>query len=711
MALMAGGLTQAVRKAHALFDERLAATSIEEAEAKIDALIRDEPDTVDEIISGFAFDEKTLKFQLRGRGSEHDNLRHYSRRKLVERAPASAVVDALRASVTGLALGYVFWHDVPDVPPERIGLELEVYPNLRSLDLGHVANIPALPRLTRLHVSSAAFETVDLSPFPALEELHLISLAKLVRIEGLDAVPRLRVLHLHKVPGLGTLALRKLANLEELDVSQAKIAVDITGLARLKKVQLAQAMTDLAMLEAAKDLDDLFVWSDGTLRSLHGLENHHALTKIRIRDAALDDVSALGGLAALKDVELGDVKSLAKLKGELPTVTDLTLHGSLETLAGIEALTAIEVLDLGECSELHDISALGAKQTLRRFWAMWTPKLRDLTPLVGHKKLTEIVLRANGEKTKTVPPELHKICDPMKVIANRERKARVKAPAAAKAKGAAKTQVAKLKKLLLAKDIEIIDQGVELAVTLDDPDVFAALLDGVTVERKPVNDVIMSRAGYPREMLRHWEDSYDAITANSVFQHGALLRSFREHALRALIANAPDSYEHGAKLREKLRRVVLVGSGKRYGYGPVDFRPCAKLPNLESLAVQCVSEIRGADHLAEMTKLERFTAWAGHGFDELTLRSKSLREVCLFGMHLTSFKGALPNVVRMSYDFVPLVFPDPLPPIEELHVGSNHLDAQQLDQIAALPKLKKLELRGTKQLAPLPAVLEKVLEK
>ena len=708
---MAGGLTQAVRKAQALFDERLAATSIEEAEAKIDALICDEPATVDEIISGFAFDEKSLRFQPRGRGSEHDNLRHYSRRKLVERAPASKIVDALRASVTGLAVGYVFWHDIPEVPPDRVGRELEVYPNLRLIKLGHVANIPALPRLTRLHISSAAFETVDLSPFPALEELHLISLAKLVRIDGLGAVPRLRALHLHKVPGLGTLSLRELANLEEIDVSQAKIAVDITGLARLKKVQLAQGMTDLAMLEAAKELDDLFVWSDGTLRSLHGLEDHHALTKIRIRDAALEDVSALGGLAALKDVELGDVKSLAKLKGELPTVTDLTLHGPLETLAGIEAFTAIEVLDLGDCRELHDISALGAKQTLRRFWAMWTPKLRDLTPLAAHKKLTEIVLRANGEKTKDVPPELHKLCDPMKVIANRERKARKKAPAAAKAKGAAKTQVAKLKKLLLSKELDLIDQGVELAVTLDDPDVFAALLDGVTVERKPIADVAMNRSGYPREMLRHWEDAYDAIGANSVFQHGALLRPFREHALRALIANAPESYEHGAKLRAKLERVVLVGSHKRYGYGPVDVTPCAKLPNLETIAVQCVSEIRGLDHLDEMKNLELFTAWACRGFEQLTLRSKTLREVRLFAVDMTALDGSLPNVVRMSYDWAPLVFPDPLPPIEELRVGSIELDAQDFDRIAKLPKLGNLELRGTKQTAPLPAKLERVLEK
>ena len=99
-------------------------------------------------------------------------------------------------------------------------------------------------------------------------------------------------------------------------------------------------------------------------------------------------------------------------------------------------------------------------------------------------------------------------------------------------------QLSKLKKLLLTRDWEKMDLGIQLADSLDDPKIFDALTTGAT----------WGRAGSPSKQV---------LVQNMVFE-GPKVAPWRKYALLNLIAVAPHGTE-AAKLRADLTSLMIRG--------------------------------------------------------------------------------------------------------------------------------------------------------
>lgn len=432
-----------VKQALALFEGRIEGKTPKEIEACVVAFLRDERAAVDHLIGAFRFDEEKGTIEPRGRGTDYDTLRHHARCTVVQRAPASKVVDAFRAGINALRVG----HSTTAPPIELEPASLAVFPGLERLFASRVERVPKLPRLTELHLERSPIEVLDLAEFPALEHLSLSGLPELRRIANWS-VPRLRSLTLASVPNVGALALGEVTELERAIVHDAGVPVDLSGLTKLKRVEIKSAGKDLGMLRDAKHLEELRVDADRNLRSLAGLEEHQALTRLEVNDAMLRDLSALAGLGRLISADLSLVTSLETLRagGEKRcSLRRLSVKGPLESLAGIEACPALEVFVASSCEELRDVSSLASAKQLADLWLMFTPRLVDLEPLAGLTKLEAIHLQGNEPRSKLAPPSLAGACVPMLVVDDRARKPR---PSASKpAPAASNTPAARAKRL------------------------------------------------------------------------------------------------------------------------------------------------------------------------------------------------------------------------------------------------------------------------
>src|SRR5262245_18135610 len=132
---------------------------------------------------------------------------------------------------------------------------------------------------------------------------------------------------------------------------------------------------------------------------------------------------------------------------------------------------------------------------------------------------------------------------------------------------------ARLKKLLLARDVDLVEQGVELVVSLDDPELWDALLEGVEwippcEEQWPGRTVTVAGG---------W-------TPNALFTGTAPAQPFHELALTLLVAHAPGPVRDqvtGLRIRGSER---LWRTAARLGRIPLD--ALERYPNLRALDLE-----------------------------------------------------------------------------------------------------------------------------
>ena len=129
--------------------------------------------------------------------------------------------------------------------------------------------------------------------------------------------------------------------------------------------------------------------------------------------------------------------------------------------------------------------------------------------------------------------------------------------------------VSKIKKLLTQRDYSVIDSGIELARSLDNPAVFEELLKGCTTKKG--------------QLIR-----------NKIFTGTGPAQPYLNHALLGMIAYAPEDCTAAVTLRQSVTRLAMVLSSTG---------PLAKFKNLKSLDLTGSEDLQDLDGLTNCTKL------------------------------------------------------------------------------------------------------------
>lgn len=425
--------------------------------------------------------------------------------------------------------------DLPDMP-ELQHAELRLN---QSRDCARVLQLAKLQSLT-LETDADAFPNLDVPvAIRALtirpHEMLELTLPELdVTTLSIHGAPKLTRIDLRAVKSKPNIFLRELPCLREIAPCAAeRIVVDKTGLRSLRWLS-----------EQPVQIVELRTWSAPLDLGEHTLNGTHDL-RLNL------DATDLQGFP------------------NAPHLTNLSLVGStIESLAGLPALPKVTVLDLSRTKNLIDAHALADAPSLTRI------------------QCTRSRLSATR-----IPAAFHELVKPPSVV---KKSTRAKKPKPKRRTGKAGKQSARLKKLLLSRDHEKISHAAELVGALDDPEVLGALLDGTTVGKEKTGEVVRKAM---RLMLQRGpvRASHDALIRNQIFDSGMIVRAYREHAVRALLAHAPDDFLKAE--RAKIQALLLTGFLSAWKKSPVDLAPLSAFPKLKEFTVVGASKIIGGESL------------------------------------------------------------------------------------------------------------------
>ncbi|MEN0060822.1 MAG: hypothetical protein AAGA48_01670 [Myxococcota bacterium] len=134
-----------------------------------------------------------------------------------------------------------------------------------------------------------------------------------------------------------------------------------------------------------------------------------------------------------------------------------------------------------------------------------------------------------------------------------------------------RSQFARLKRLLLARDVDLVVQGVDLVVALDDEELWARLLEGIRYDPDPEP--------------RRWgaaDRTGPTFTPNRLFTGTAPAQLYHDLAMVLLIAEAPDPTLRNAVTALRVRGQVNLLSD-RWTLDPWPLDRLAAYPNLQQL--------------------------------------------------------------------------------------------------------------------------------
>ncbi len=257
---------------------------------------------------------------------------------------------------------------------------------LYPFDLGPLAG---LEQLHTLFIGGNPYLT-DLSPLtglPELTKLHVSacnSLVELAPIGLLSALQELNVSGLHAIADLAPVsALRSLRALDAIDLELASLD-SIRGLDGLERLSVGgRYLTDIGAIASFPRLASLQIHAAPALRDISPVTRATALRKVTIAGgAAITDLSPLSHLPHLERLELlpvhPDEGTLSSLGSRAVRELSLIRHASLRSVDFIRNMPALEILDLRDCSQLADVSALISLRGLNKLVVLGCPLIRDL---------------------------------------------------------------------------------------------------------------------------------------------------------------------------------------------------------------------------------------------------------------------------------------------------------------------------------------------
>jgi Leucine-rich repeat (LRR) protein len=530
--------------------------------------------------------------------------------------------------------------------------------NLTSLDLSscdYLQNVDGLTNLTKLTSLDLNYcrslQNVDgLANLPHLTSLDLHYCFSLQNVDGLANLTNLTSLNLHGCSSLQNVdGLANLPNLTSLDLSYCKSLQNVDGLANL---------TNLTSL-------DLHYCS--SLQNVDGLANLTNLTSLDLNQcSSLQNVDGLANLTNLTSLEMGSYCSSLEVsfeKSKMTTRDEVVVYqdkirivmalknGDMDVFPDYKA-TAI--LNLSWCTLLKNVDGLAKCTNLTSLDLRWCKSLQNVEPLIqlqelkvlsmdGCKKVEPLPRPMNMETRSEVESYFRRIL----------KKAGRKIPDSLKAKKTPKglkSNLAKIKKLILKRDYDTINQGIELLRALDDPAVFESLLAGCSINEN------------------------GKLMANRLFTGTDPAQPYLDYALVNLIGYAPKDTKVDKSLKHSKLKTLYFIEYPRFMIPWLELPSgLANLTNLTSLDLHNFYSLKNVDGLANLSKLT-----------SLDLSScDSLQNV-----------DGLANLTNLTS--LDLSYCDSL---------------QNVDGLANLPNLSSLDLRWSNKVQPKPSIEEMTTRK
>lgn len=486
------------------------------------------------------------------------------------------VAPLLREDITSLRLSHGDW------PATDLG-PLAALPNLRALGLSSVNPVGELPALhldrldlvttpglpqawleavgpsvmrtnggqvastvVRLRLDGAPESVREVGGLHRLEEL-VVGWCTHLRVRD---CPRLRTVHITGAYVTETLASWKgLPSLEELVLESCvapipRAPLELPPLPRLR-VLVIPAWVDLVQLpESVERLDVRLARVESVERLLRPRELRIGAPGApgpypRLRDPSALLILDLSG----RTIEDGDLLEVQRA----PALQRLHVARTpLRSLRALERHPSLQVVDVSDCADLRDISALGT-----------LPQLRVVI-MAGACALTPADLPPDVQWTATLRP-----APDLDALLARERPKPVGRRLPASLPPSAARLYAEVFPLMLRRDYDAIDVAIDAFSAEDIPAVWDWWLDGVTPERL-----------CPRRMSQTLADA-----------------TYARHAALRLVGAAPATNARAAGIRQV---TTLRCPDKDTKGGRFDLSLLAGLPNLESAFITC-TEVRVPD--------------------------------------------------------------------------------------------------------------------
>ncbi|GAA0925070.1 hypothetical protein [Nonomuraea longicatena] len=342
-------------------------------------------------------------------------LRHLTNLRMIDLLRAGLYPDiselAGLTELTSLRLERA--SEVTDFTPLAALTRLESL-HLAATRIKDLTPLLGMCRLTYLDLSATKVSSLaGAAVFARLEHLDLSGCEAIRDVSPLSGASGLRSLNLRGTSVASLTGLRDLPALEELTVGSELVSLDgVDALPSLRKLSLEYCddlqrldrggpypqvseldlpfgpITDLGIVFRFPGLTAIRLWAFHGLTSLEALRGHPSLARVQVElGAKVKDLSPLGDLPALRELELLDLRShdLTPL-ADLPPLAKLEISSKrLTTLNGIPEVRSLHLYD---CPALYDLTTLG--DGLEELSISKCPSVRDLrqiTRLHGLKRL------------------------------------------------------------------------------------------------------------------------------------------------------------------------------------------------------------------------------------------------------------------------------------------------------------------------------------
>lgn len=434
-----------------------------------------------------------------------------------------------------------------------------------------LSHYEAMDRFASAHtLSMSQLPVQDLEKVRSFKRMRRAKISDCLQVEDISALSdckSLAKLTIHRAPAL------KQANMgdwavEELDLGGLSIESfsDFVLPKKLKRLTLrnCEHLTSFQGLDNLGELQSISINSCPKIQNLKGLPPAQELAVWSC--AELETLAGIEGCRGLKKASFHDCSGLKSMKG-ISELARVSFHGcGLQTLEGLDKNGILEHLSIYSCAALSTLKGIEKSQSLTALELTFCEALTSVSELEGLSELRVVTLYKTSVKRKDVKEPLRSVCTwagkydleklsqrlPMHLRGN-------------KAKPGSSATLNKLKRLLKSKDVDAIDQGLEIFEAVQQAEWFDALLEDVYFEELKDREV-------GRVMHRFRSKRFTPFTANYV--------------ILALLAKAPKESSIAQALKDKVTKLDLYGRYEDKSMRSVRIQDLAALPKLERLEVQ-----------------------------------------------------------------------------------------------------------------------------
>ncbi|MEM9069951.1 MAG: hypothetical protein AAGE52_15670 [Myxococcota bacterium] len=388
------------------------------------------------------------------------------------------------------------------------------------------------------------------------------------------------------------------------------------------------------------------------------------------------DIGPVGRLASLRTLWLTaahqDFTAWDPPPPQLTTLTCNRNSSALRRLDGLERCQKLRTLTLAD-ARLTDVSALRDHPALERLDLSRT-SVADLRPLGKPSKLTSIQVAGRKVRGDRIRAALVPFLEPASSLVRSAADKKKKRRGNAKLPATKKRRIAKIETLLLSRDFERIDQGVELVAALDDEATLRSLLEGVR---------------YVAPTTRQ-----SRLVSDGVLESSSVVLPYRRHAMRLLLSIAKEDCAL-EELRQSVNSLCIGGRRTKKEVVEISLRGLDRFPSLSVLWLEEARALLSQQTFRDTTVKELRLEHIGGDLDELALPS-SLRVLKANGANL----GTLPSGWECLTDLTLVGSSLPFSALQStrdaqsIHIFGKgvSLPPQTVEHFASLPHLKELTL-------------------